>query len=799
MKQFEGKIKTNNRGASLITVIITVSLLAILGTMLAGAALVNYQMKQLDQRGKKDFYTAETALDDVYNGLGKNVTIVIADSYNTALTMNNSGGTSGGSAFPSEEEAFKYLKKEFVKQFQSYYSIGVPGNPHDTTNPINSDANKETLRTALNGYIVAPTGGTASVESIGDIEVEANNNFITLKEVVVTYENTQMDMVSSVTTDIVLSVPTLRFFDNHDYFWDYAVIGNQGVYVRSANTGVADTTTVRGNVFGGIGTPDSTTSALYGQKEVLGGLNVYEATLNLYGETVISAGDVNLRSAQLNLAGLTTDKKANLWTGTINLAANGNNPNRLTAYGNLFLNNDLEINSYNSTVTLGGNYYGYNNNYVTKESEANNKDHAKSSSILVNGRKNVLDMKDLDLLLIAGRAYMDFDTADIQNDGGEKEYGTGEALALRTSQLIYMVPTEFLPYANPEKKRPDMVSITDFDESEMRRDEWFGSDYLHPSQPVNQQVITVGGEDFVYYFLNFKSDADRNAYVNKIINASATATDSKELQAYELKCKIEERAGVLLNSDLVINAGSENCSVYSNFAVMEYDSTSGTLQAATSGVNNLIQTNVYAQALTSRYAYIVDTLDPKSDVPLDTVIAPDAHTGAANLPLSKFVKINSDTDYVDLITQFQNCGTDGILGGTGCYRKTVGGTTYDVMITKNDIEMSGQTFNGVILTLGDVTLTNCTVNGIVMAAGEVTLKSSEINANREIVQSIVEAESQEIDALGIAQTDVDHKTYFVHYLEDPRYNGAFAYGKDSIGTDYTQFITYENWKKGDVR
>ncbi len=798
MNQLLKQIKSDNRGASLITVIITVSLLAVLGTMLAGAALVNYQMKRLDQRSKKDFYTAESALDDVYNGLGKNITVIIADSYDTALAMNNSGGGSG-SAFASEEAAYAYLKKEFVKQFQSYYTIGVPGNPSDSVNPINSEANRETLRATLESYIVQPSDGTATVENIRDIVVDANYNSLTLKEVVVTYENTQMDMVSSVTTDIVLSVPTLRFFDNHDYLWDYAIIGNQGVYARSKNSGVTDSSTVRGNVFAGIGPFDTTKASLYGQKDVYGGLNLFETTLNLYGETIISAGDVNLRSATLNLEGTSAGKKANLWTGTIQLAANGNNPNVFTAYGNLFLDNDLEINSYNSTVTLSGNYYGYNNRYATKESAASGLDHTKSSSILVNGRNNTLNLRGLDLLLLAGRAYMDFDTADIQSEGGSKEYGTGEGLALRTNQMIYMVPTEFLPYANPERKALVTGDVQNLDETEMRREEWFGSQYLSATQPVRQEVIRVDGEEFVYFFLNFKSDEDRTAYVNTILNASAGSTDTFEQQAYELKRKMEERAGVLLNNDLVINSGSENCSVYSNFAVVEYNSTTGTMQAASRSENNLIQTNIYAPALVSRYAYLCDTLDPKSDVSLDTIIAPYSSTGAAELPLSKFVRINPGDDYLTLITNYGNCALDGISMGTSSYRKNVTGTTYDVLIAKDDLDLNSLNFDGVILTLGNVTLTDCTVNGIVLSAGEVTLKNSTVNANREIIQSIIEAESQEIDALGIAGGDLEHIKYFVHYLNDIRYNGAFAYGKDSIGTDYTQFITYENWKKGDVR
>lgn len=805
------KIGKDNRGVSLITVIITVTFMAVLGTILVSAALVNYQMKQLDKRSKKNFYTAEAALDDVYNGLGKNITILIADSYDRALEMNNTGDRSAGAAetgFETEEEAFAYLKKEFVKQFQTYYALGAPGDPLNATNPINSAENKEKMRDILQSYLVTPckydaTGkliaAGAVVEEVGDIVVEPDNNYISLKKVVVS-SNTlgpdgEPDLLSSVTTDIVLWVPTLRMFDDHDYLWDYAIVGNKGVYVTDTGSGTG-ASSVAGNLFAGVGDGAADTD-VYGQKKVAGGLNILNSTMNLHGETIVSAGDVNIKNGTLDIGGLGADRQADLWAGNINLAK-GPDANQFSMYGNTFLNNDLEINSDNSKVVLGGNFYGYNNNFVTEESLKQDREHARSSSILVNGRKNILDVKDLDLLLIAGRAYMDMDTRDIQVETAtenEKEYSTGEALSLRTNQMIYLVPTEFLPYANPEQNRPDMVEITKLDESEMRKEDWFGTQYLNEEQPVKQKIVKGRKGTFVYYFLNFKDDISRNQYVNDILNASETDKSMFAVQARELRHKMEERAGTVLDENILINQGSEICSVYSNSEVMDYTKGDGTrpgeIRKASSGANNLIRTNVYAEALNSRYAYIRDTLDPKKDVPLDKVIG--AYGGRnADLPLSKFVTTDPADGYMDLMSKY-------VSAADGFYRRSVTGTPYEVIISKDDVVLDSQNFSGVILTLGNVTLSNCTVNGLVLSNGEVKLENSEVNADREIVMTIIEEESQEIDAMEYTKTSDDHKRYFVHYLKDPRYNGEFVYGKDAIGTDYTEFITYENWKKGDVR
>lgn len=772
MKQILKKFSKDNRGVSLITVIITVTFLAVLGTMLIGAALVNFKMKQMDQRSKKDFYTAETALDDVYNGLGKDITTAIAASYEKAMMQSNAQG------FISEEAALAYLRSEFVSKFQNLYDSG---------HPIGTAEFKASLLTALNEYIVTPATGIASVEDVASVEVGAENAYVALRGVVVNYDNSTLDTTSTITTDIVLTVPTLRFFDSHDYIWDYALIGNKGIFVKDGSIG----TNLNGNVYGGSST-DSSYRTEYGQKDVYGGINVKDTRLTIRGETIISGADFNINSAQLSISGLSGAAAANLWTGNLNVAGNGST---VDANGSLFLNNDLEINGTNAQVTLGGNYYGYSNNSVTKESQALGKEHAQSSSILVNGRNNTLNLEALDLLLISGRSYLDF-----TGHGNSGEYGTGEAISLRTSQFIYMVPTEFLEYANPETaENVGSAVVKQFTAADMQPAEWFGWQYLNQTEPVRQEVMEVSGKQFVYFFLNFRSPTDERDYVNAILNATPADT-----QAYALKYKMQERIGVLLQDSMILRDGAVNCNVYSNFGVMQYTegsgSTVGSIQAVDSGSSGIVNANLYAAALNNRYSYLLDTLDPKPEVALDQNVGTSPNAGQADLPLSGFVFLDPNTaGYNDLTYNFSSNGS----GIPDCYKGVISrnGYSYDVILSKEDLSFNGNLldFHGVILTTGNISMRNCAVDGLVMAKGTVTLQDTQISANRELLLSIIEAESLEINNAGYLPSDEECAQYFIHYLKDPRYNGSFPYGKDSVGADYTQFITYENWKKGDVR
>lgn len=766
------KFQKDNKGASLLTVIITVTFLAILGAMLIGVALVNYQMKRMDLRSKKDFYTVETAVDDIYNGIGKEMTQVIANAYETALQNNNSSG------FTSEEAAYASLCQEMVLGFQEAYgpSYAIGGSEFNSS-----------LMSILNTYLVPPADGSASVEYIKNVEIGAENKYIALRGMVVNYSNSTLDTTSSITTDMVILAPTIRMFDKHDYVWDYALIGNQGIYVKDANPLALTPTFVNGNIFGGSSESDAY-KVTYGQKDVYGGINVLDTSLYVEGETIISGADFNIKGAQVTLLDVVA---TNVWAGNMNVTGNESN---VFVNGNMYLNNDLEINGNNGTITLRGKYYGYSDNSVTKESEKLGKEHAKSSSILVNGRKNKLDLNGLEFLLISGRSYMDFAGHGSENSG---EYGTGEALALRTNQFIYLVPTEYLQFANPEKYTyfntiMNGNKVTQFLSDNALPEDWFGWKYLNQSQPVKQEIVEVSGDKFVYFFLNFKSPVDERKYVNEILTS-----DANNPQAYELKKRMQERSSTMLK-ELMIGVGSDKCNIYSNFQVMEYDS-SHKLQASTNSRSSFINTYSYAKALNSRYSYLMDTLDPKMDIALDQEIG-DSGLPDADLPLSSFMETNPSTNGLSKITKNYSSNGSAIFD---CYKKTItrNGYGYDVILSNEDLSFDGNltNFKGVIFTTGNLSIKNCNIEGLVISNKTLTVDSSKISASRELLMTLIEAESLEIDELGIEITDDAHASYFVHYLKDPRYNGSFPYGKDAIGNDFTQFIIYENWKKGDVR
>lgn len=71
----------DNKGFSLVTVIITVAFIGILGLLVLYLALQNFNMKTAGIKGKDGFYTAEQALEEIRLGLQQDVGASMSAAY----------------------------------------------------------------------------------------------------------------------------------------------------------------------------------------------------------------------------------------------------------------------------------------------------------------------------------------------------------------------------------------------------------------------------------------------------------------------------------------------------------------------------------------------------------------------------------------------------------------------------------------------------------------------------------------------------------------------------------------------
>ena len=139
-------MRNNNKGSVILIVLITVALIAVLATMILATTSISFKIKTLAEAGNKNFYSCETALDEIKVGLQAESSDCYITTYMDIL--NDNSVDSKVSRFyqdyklemkmrlrnPDETTAFS------VEKLESYLSEGVL---------FNADTNK--------GIVIAPS------------------------------------------------------------------------------------------------------------------------------------------------------------------------------------------------------------------------------------------------------------------------------------------------------------------------------------------------------------------------------------------------------------------------------------------------------------------------------------------------------------------------------------------------------------------------------------------------------------------------------------------------------------------
>src|SRR5574344_1588876 len=79
----------NNKGMSLVTVIITIGFVSILVSILLMVSMINFKMKKINANAKDSFYSAEQVLDEINLGLQKDISDALSSAYTDILVKYN--------------------------------------------------------------------------------------------------------------------------------------------------------------------------------------------------------------------------------------------------------------------------------------------------------------------------------------------------------------------------------------------------------------------------------------------------------------------------------------------------------------------------------------------------------------------------------------------------------------------------------------------------------------------------------------------------------------------------------------
>ena len=519
-----------NKGFSLITVIIAVSFIGILGLLVLYMALSNFQMKITDLKGKDSFYTAERAIEEIRVGLQEDVGNSMSEAYIKVLETYDKDENSTDVVLDKQRQ--NDFVNEFIKKLANRLKKDSDQSKYDL------DYLKKYLDMKIN------ENETLIVTTPSDKEpvmTKDNKNGILLKNLKVIYVDPKG--YASV-TDIRLGIPKVQFPTPSTLpdLMNMIVVAGKGIICEGGNT------TISGSIYSGILQDINDNTIL--EKNPNTSIWIKSGTnLDIQsGDKIVSAGEIYTEPN----ASFTSEAGVTLWAQGVKLSSA-----QVNLLGTTYLSDDLTIESGSgSRVTVQGEYYGYGypesarsslNKYMYDNPKKRWSDTALSSSIIINGKNTTLDLSGVRKIMLAGRSYIG--TSKVKSVNGESNSNDvmmGESITVKGTQLAYLLPSELIDASklkNSEMEIKNPMSYSDYENSGLKQMDSIplkmdakvselgnkslneiGIDSVKPVQKVFYS--NNADEGYVYFYLNFKdSKASSDFMYDYYMNNSTVKTN----------------------------------------------------------------------------------------------------------------------------------------------------------------------------------------------------------------------------------------------------------------------------------
>lgn len=472
--------KMNNRGSSLVLVIVSTTFLSILVSALLMGVLLAYRLKFYKLNSINNFYAVEQAMDEMYAGLGATVNEHLYTAYTTTAELIVTYDTDTKQYMNLDnDQANELFKKLFMRGLlqDTTFRSGF-GQTLNVLESYISDPNVSLL--CDNAQIVYEDGAGKKesfkvdenrLPSLISSELGFDRNDIkkiTLKNIgvkrVITIDGNDKEYmaqgtyVQSITTDLVLSEPEYNVdFDMStvasNSLYNYAILADMGLQVDDSLGGT--NVTIKGNVY---------TASDYYNKEYNGFDNtkvtekyaplttkwgtvnesaysgIYvdgkDSSLTLNSDIIICPGSITaFNGAEIAMSGRST-LLSEVWAD--NIVIGGTEGGNIRAAANAYIYDDTELNAEESSLTFtSGRYFGYS--YTSDDvrdidllrstgrlaTGYSLRSHFSDSAVIVNGKDSTLDLSRLDTLYIAGKSYIEFSrfaNPHVDDDGNDVDF-----------------------------------------------------------------------------------------------------------------------------------------------------------------------------------------------------------------------------------------------------------------------------------------------------------------------------------------------------------------------------------------
>lgn len=831
MTEMEKNVK-DNKGFSLITVIITVAFIGILGLLVLYLALQNFNMKITGIKGKDSFYTAEQALEEIRLGLQQDVGEAMSAAYIKVMEDYNKQSSSSDEVLDeirqkAFETAFLQELTSRVRQFGKdgasdlplgRYSMDYLKSYVDLEEMDDFDANTETL------IVTTPEGKDPVLES-------DPKSGLLLKNLKVIYVDAK-GYAAIIETDIRLGIPKIQFPTPSTLpdLMNMVVVAQGGIVCKSAENASAASgqTRITGSIYAG-NFKDTGNASEKMHTSIKVDKNASLAIIS--GDKVVTEGEVSVDEQ----GSFSTGAGVTLWTQGIRMTE-GN----VTLDGTTYVADDLTVEKNaksgdGSQVKIAGEYYGFGSPDSAKKSKNYTQsgqsvekdtprlyDHSSdadlSSGIVINGRNTTIDLSAVKKFLLAGRSYIAASGVKGSSENANSDVMLGESLSVKGSQLAYLVPAALLKtgsavsasnpmnydaYLASDLVKKDADQQVDWDETVSA---WGGKNLSEIGVDKSKPIQTVfyndnAGGGYVYFYLNF-TDNEKASDFMQTYAANSTDKLNQDLSFYFGK-----------NSGITVADRDSYVRYVTNGNILTYngDRSENGVDDATNPESDekLQQEQVNMQntwyALNRKMITSVDLLN--TDVKDKEGISHDEtdYTQSVfdNLVNEKqMVQFLKQRDHVHLQYTFTASDEDGSLqammvhnGEKSTYQTSKGteivkGTNEPLVITKSMAENNNLRL---VICTGDVVIASGVhFKGIIMAKGKITLEAG------------ASLESAPLEAAKVFQSVVgtdNHISPKDFFWEGDKYvlGNSNVTKEDGENTSDTyqlgDYITYENWRK----
>lgn len=839
------KKRKKDKGAAIVMVIVALAFVGALVSMILYMSYANYLMKSNDKIAKNNFYSAESALALINAGLQKDITESMAEAYIMSTQL---------SAGKSDSEISTLFKRFFRAQMNE--KITESSYINSDTKYWSMDRFEYYIKADKSmDFCGLPGGQGVGIQSYGETNVANKTNNLIMSDNAMTFQNVNITYVdangyiSVINTDIILNYPDYQTTTKNIglSLEDFALVANNclvndGTYTAPdgdavpTNIHFGNMTTVKGNVFGGndgIYVKDS--KSLDFADDTADTKDSYDLIANkITVENNTSEADAAAVRATKGV--IVSDKHKN-YIGDIRVKNNG----VLNIDGVSKVKNDLDVAGNDAYITLGGTYFGFGSSTTDADT---------SSSIMINGANASIDFSALEELKLCGNAFVgathydadqlryqavfdntDFDLKSIYHSNYavkdadsdyiesiqqyDKVLGdpatafdtttatvsrnttdvlTGESIAVKADQMMYLVPADcigFLHGTNTQVMAKNPLSFEEYEkltttykvENGVTTDEPYYdlynlsalSDRLENSYHYGVKKVfrRVNGSVLVYLYLDFgsnqyeagnffkeycKENKDSfDQYVNSYVKAYKWNNDLDDnLSIAGNAFTFDANKKVVIKEENISDDEDKMVDLFNNVPIFESNY---------NGMMHMLTTST-ADLTDAQLAYDVYTNLVSADV-----------ADASKLGNCEF-GVNADASSFDA---FHNLTDDSMLKA----KTVVGDYYYSAADYARNIRL--------IVVTGDLYLT-CDFEGLAIAGGNIYICSdvsagtgcTDIQYNSQDVYKILTTAKNE-------NGDLANKIF--GSLGVRNYSLSIQQAEATTDMDTAQYLHYSNWKK----